>query len=138
MDENLAVMNEYLYSRLPLCDGGMDHVIGVVPIKEFLAAHQAQGDNSVLPLLARPPVFVPDAIPLDKLLVVFDEQNTRFAILVDEHGGVEGIVTLADVVDELIGEPKEVEAAPAPKASGRFRPARSASLEGEARRKSSG
>ena len=106
MDENRAVMNEYLYSRLPLCDGGMDNVIGVVPTKEFLAAYHAEGDTSVLQLIAHPPVFAPDSIPLDNLLLVFDEKRTHFAILVDEHGGVEGIVTLTDVVDELIGEPK--------------------------------
>jgi putative hemolysin len=106
MDENRAVMNEYLYSRLPLCDGGMDHVIGVVPTKEFLSAYHAEGDSSVLQLIARPPTFVPDTIPLDRLLLVFDEKRSPFAILADEHGGVEGIVTLSDVVDELIGDPK--------------------------------
>ena len=61
MDENRAVMNEYLYSRLPLCDGGMDHVIGVVPTKEFLSAYNEEGDSSVLQLIAHPPVFVPGA-----------------------------------------------------------------------------
>jgi putative hemolysin len=110
MDENRAVMNEYLYSRLPLCDGGMDRVIGVVPTKEFLSAYHAEGDSSVLQLIAHPPVFAPDSVPLDNLLRVFDERKTRFAILADEHGGVEGIVTLADVVDELIGEPGSADA----------------------------
>lgn len=113
MRDNRAIMNERLYSRLPLCDGGLDNVIGVVPVKEFLAAYLAEGyhdggdegDSSVLQLLARPPVYAPESIPLDKLLILFDKQQTQLIFLVDEHGGLEGIVTLRDVVDELVGEP---------------------------------
>lgn len=107
MAENRAVMNEHLYSRLPLCDGGMDNVIGVVPTKEFLSAFNAEGDSSVLSLIARPAVFAPESISLDQLLILFDHKKTQLAFLVDEHGGVEGIVTLRDVVDELVGEPLE-------------------------------
>ncbi|MFT3784555.1 MAG: hemolysin family protein [Tepidisphaeraceae bacterium] len=108
MDENRRTMNEHLYSRLPLCDGGIDKVIGIVPTREFLAAFHAEGDVSVLPLLARPAVFAPDTIPLDKLLVLLDEKRTQMVILVDEHGGVEGMVTLRDVVDELVGKPIDI------------------------------
>lgn len=105
MAENRAVINAHLYSRLPLCDGGMDNVIGVVPTKEFLSAYNAEGDTSVLQLIARPAVFAPETISLDQLLLLFDQKKTQLAFLVDEHGGVEGIVTLRDVVDELVGEP---------------------------------
>lgn len=109
MEENRAVMNEHLYSRLPLCDGGMDNIIGVVPTKEFLSAFNAEGDSSVLGLIARPAVFAPESISLDQLLILFDQKKTQLAFIVDEHGGVEGIVTLRDVVDELVGEPIEKE-----------------------------
>jgi CBS domain containing-hemolysin-like protein len=108
MDDNRRVMNEHLYSRLPLCNGGIDHVIGIVPTREFLATFNAEGESSVLQLIARPAVFAPDTIPLDKLLVLFDEKRTQMVVLVDEHGGVEGIVTLRDVVDELVGRPIEL------------------------------
>lgn len=110
MDENRGVMNAHLYSRLPLCDGGMDNVVGVVHTKEFLSAYNAEGDSSVLGLIARPAVFAPEGISLDQLLVLFDQKKTQLAFLVDEHGGVEGIVTLRDVVDELVGEPIEKDA----------------------------
>jgi len=113
MEENRRVMNEHLYSRLPLCDGGIDRVIGIVPTREFLAAFHAEGDVSVLQLIARPATFVPDSISLDKLLVRMDEERTQMVVLVDEHGGVEGIVTLRDVVDELVGRPIDVTAAEA-------------------------
>ncbi|MGE5610012.1 MAG: hemolysin family protein [Bacillota bacterium] len=104
MDENRAVMNAYLHSRLPLCDGGLDHVVGVVHTKEFLTAYHAAGESPVLSLIARPAVFAPERIPLDKLLEVFRDNRTQMVFLVDEYGGVEGIVTLQDVVDELVGE----------------------------------
>jgi CBS domain containing-hemolysin-like protein len=104
MDDNRTVMNAYLYSRLPLCDGGMDRIIGVVNTKEFLSAYNAAGDSSVLSLLAQPAVFLPENITLDKLVGVMHEQRTQLVFLVDEYGGVEGIVTLKDVVDELVGE----------------------------------
>lgn len=108
MAENRRVMNEYLFSRLPLCDGGLDRVVGVVYTKEFLTAYEEQlEDSSVLLLIARPPVFLPVSVTLDRLLQEFHDRRTHLIFLVDEHGGVAGIVTVNDVVDELIGEMSE-------------------------------
>jgi CBS domain containing-hemolysin-like protein len=104
MDDNRRVMNEYLHTRLPLVDGGLDKVVGWVPVKEFLSAYNAAGDSSVLQLLARPPVFQPENVSLDKLLAVFHNNQTEMVFVVDEFGGVEGIVTLQDVIDELLAE----------------------------------
>jgi CBS domain containing-hemolysin-like protein len=103
MDANREVINQRLFSRLPLCDGSMDNVIGLVHVKEFLSAYHAEGDVKVLSLIARKPVFMPESVSLERLLETFHEQKTQFVFLVDEYGGVEGIVTLKDVVDELIG-----------------------------------
>jgi CBS domain containing-hemolysin-like protein len=103
MEQNRAVVEQHLYSRMPLCNGGVDQVIGIVSTREFLAAYQAGGDTSVLQLVARPAVIRPETISLDKLLMVFDAERTQMVLLVDEHGGVEGLVTLRDVVDELVG-----------------------------------
>jgi CBS domain containing-hemolysin-like protein len=104
MDQNYQIINQYLFSRMPLCDGGLDRVIGVVRSTEFLEAYYTDGDSSVLPLLARAPVFVPEAASLDHLLETFHERKVQIAFLVDEYGGVEGIVMLRDVFDELLGE----------------------------------
>lgn len=104
MEENRAIMGEHLHTRLPLCDGGLDHTIGIIHTKEFLVAYQAQGDATVLHLIARPAVYVPESVPLDRLLTTFREGGSEMILLVDEYGGVEGIVTLQDVVDELLGE----------------------------------
>jgi CBS domain containing-hemolysin-like protein len=103
--ENLALIEGHLYSRLPLVDGGMDHVIGVVRTKEALTAFYAQADNSVLGLIAEAPVFVPEHLSLDRLLETFHQRRTQMVFLVDEYGGVEGLVTLQDVIDELLRPP---------------------------------
>jgi Mg2+/Co2+ transporter CorB len=102
MEENRRLINDHLHTRFPLCDGGLDRVIGWVPTKEFLAAYHAEGDVSVLRLLARKPVFQPEGVTLDKLLTTFHRERTEIVFVVDEYGGVEGIVTLQDVVDELL------------------------------------
>ena len=102
MDENRRVVEARLFSRLPVCEGGMDHVIGVVHSSDFLMAESERADESVLRLLARPAVFVPDTLRVDLLLEAFCQHRTEMLFLVDELGGVVGVVTLQDVVDELI------------------------------------
>lgn len=108
MAENRAAVERHLHARLPLVDGDMDHVVGLVQTEEFLTACQDVTDDStdtaLLRLIARPPVFLPLNLTLDRLLNAFHEHRTTFAFLVDEHGGVTGIVTLQDLVDELLGE----------------------------------
>ena len=101
MEENRRIVERRLFSRMPLCDGDLDRVIGVIRIKEFLEAYYAQGDTSVLAALADPPVFMPETVPLDGLITAFNEHRTQMIFLVDEYGGVEGLVTLRDVIDEL-------------------------------------
>jgi hypothetical protein len=99
-----AVLNERLHSQLPLANGGLDNLIGVVPTKEFLAAYNAAGDSSVLSLLAQPPIFIPETLGLDRVLKTFQESGAHLLFVVDEYGGVEGVVTLRDVLNELLVE----------------------------------
>lgn len=103
MEENRAVINERLYSRVPLCNGGMDNVLGIVHTKEFLTAYHAEGDVTVLALIAREPVFVPETLTMDKLLSLIVEKHSQMVIVLDEHGGVSGVVTLRDTIDSLLG-----------------------------------
>jgi CBS domain containing-hemolysin-like protein len=104
MEENLRIAEQHLHSRMPLCDGGLDHVIGIVPTMEFLTAYHSQADVSMLHLIAAPAFFAPESMTVDKLLAFFRQRRTQMAFVVDEYGGVEGIVTLQDVVDEIVGE----------------------------------
>ena len=102
MDQNRAVLNQRLHSHLPLADGSLDELIGVVETKEFLSAYNEEGDTSVLRLIAAPPVFIPETLPLDRVLAQFKESGAALLFVVDEFGGVEGIVTLRDVLDEML------------------------------------
>jgi putative hemolysin len=108
MDENRRIIGQNLYSRMPVCDGGMDRIIGILHVKEFLTAYNAEADSSVLRLIARPAVFAPDSIGVDRLLAMFNAHTTETILLVDETGGVEGLVTLQDVVDELVGDNSDI------------------------------
>ncbi|HQY88679.1 MAG TPA: hemolysin family protein [Tepidisphaeraceae bacterium] len=108
LEENRQIMDEHLYSRMPLCNGGIDNVIGVVRVREAITAFYAEGDVFTLQLIAQPAIFAPDTVPIDRLLLALDERRAQLVILVDEHGGVEGLVTLRDVVDELVGKPLDL------------------------------
>ena len=101
MEENHQVVEQHLHTRLPLCEGGLDNVVGIVTSREFLKAYHAKGDTSALRLIAKPPVFAPERILLDNLLTLLREKRTQMVLLIDEYGGIQGIVTLQDVVDEL-------------------------------------
>ena len=103
MQDNMQVLNARLYNRLPLCNGGLDHIVGVVSTKAFLTAYHAEGDTAVLQLVADDATFAPEIATTGHLLALFNTQKTDFIILVDEYGGVAGIVTLQDVVDDLLG-----------------------------------
>jgi CBS domain containing-hemolysin-like protein len=105
MSENADIVSRSLYSRLPLTNGGMDHIVGVVYTKEFLTAYDDQPDTTFLLLIARKPVFIPASLSLNRILATFREEKAGLLFLVDEYGGVDGIVTLTDVIDELLDEP---------------------------------
>jgi CBS domain containing-hemolysin-like protein len=102
--ENLVRARDYGHTRYPLCDGGIDHVIGVVNIKDLfpLAAPPATGGD--LRAIARPPLFVPDTVRIEQALALFQKRRLHLGVVVDEYGGTAGVVTLEDVLEELIGE----------------------------------
>lgn len=94
-------------TRLPLWRGSPDNVIGVLHAKDFLRAlHAAKGDPEKIdiPGLAKPPWFVPDTTPLYEQLKAFRNSKTPFALVVDEYGELEGLVTLEDIVEEIVGD----------------------------------
>jgi len=94
-------------TRIPVWRSSPDNVIGVLNAKEvWRALHAAEGDASKLDLtaLARPPWFVPDTMPLAEQLKAFRHRKTPFALVVDEYGELEGLVTLEDIVEEIVGD----------------------------------
>lgn len=102
-EENLAIARESGHTRYLLCDGDLDQVKGVVHIKDlFLRA--AGSSTPDMRSIAREPLFVPESLGVQKLLSLIQKQRVHLGIVVDEYGGTSGIVTLEDVLEELIGE----------------------------------
>ena len=94
-------------TRLPLWRGSPDNIVGVLHAKEVLRAlHAAGGDAAKvdIPGLVRPAWFVPDTTPLCEQLKAFRYRKTPFALVVDEYGELEGLVTLEDIVEEIVGD----------------------------------
>jgi putative hemolysin len=91
------------YSRLPVYDKSLDSIIGFIHIQDVLR-QSYMGWGLELQKLLRKAVFVPDTMRLDQLLVRFQEERSQLAIVVDEFGSTRGMVTLDDVLQELVGE----------------------------------
>lgn len=91
------------YSRLPVYDGSLDQILGYLSIKDVLRQNW-MGWPIELPKLLHRPLFVPESMTLDRLLELFQKQRNQLAIVLDEYGGTEGLVTLEDILEELVGE----------------------------------
>lgn len=105
-DEILGTVAMAGFSRLPVYEGDLDHVIGFVHIKD-LFRQQYLGWAIELRKLLHPALFVPENMTLDRLLELFQEKHNQLAIVLNEYGGTEGMVTLEDVVEEIVGEMRD-------------------------------
>jgi len=92
------------HSRYPVYRESLDQVIGILHTKDLLARAKAEGANVSLAPLLRPVIFVPTTKPVSALLREFQQERAHMAIVVDEYGGVAGLVTLEDVLEEIVGE----------------------------------
>ena len=91
------------YSRIPVYQGNSDNIRGILYIKDLLP-HLSKGGNFRWQSLIRPPYFVPETKKIDDLLREFQENKVHIAIVVDEFGGTSGIVTMEDILEEIVGE----------------------------------
>lgn len=116
----LALAERSPHSRLPVYRGSIDDVVGVLHVKDLVARFVERGHAEGWPELVRPMAVVPGTMPADRLVGEMRSRRARQALVVDEFGGVDGIVTLEDVLWELVGEvgdefrPGEPEAEPLP------------------------
>jgi len=101
--ELLPLLREHAHSRLPVYDERPDNVIGYVSVKDLLAP-ALEGATILLPAFLRAPYYVPDSKRAVELFKDMRERRVKFAIVVDELGGVAGIVTLEDLLEELVGD----------------------------------
>jgi CBS domain containing-hemolysin-like protein len=99
--ENLRLARRSGHTRFPLCEGDLDHVIGVVHIKDLF--RQERPPDS-LQEVAREIALVPETLELDRLLKRMRAEHFHLAAVLDEYGGVSGVVTLEDVIEEIVGQ----------------------------------
>jgi putative hemolysin len=102
-EENREKMAESSYSRYPVCQGGLDNVLGVIPVTDLLT-RSFRGEPLDLTMGLRQPVFVPESTRGLKVLEMFKQTITHMALVVDEYGVIQGLVTLNDIMSEIVGD----------------------------------
>lgn len=103
--ECLQVAEKTRYSRFPLCENGdLDRTLGVVHIKDLYAMRLKARQGADLAPVARKLIYVPETARLEKLLQLFLERKLHLAMVVDEYGGTVGLVTLENILEELVGQ----------------------------------
>ena len=104
LDQALDLIRESGHSRFPLYQDHLDHVLGIVYAKDLLPSLDGDGATPDWETLARRPLFVPPGKTLDDMLADFQQSSTHMAVVVDEYGGTAGLVTLEDLLEEVVGE----------------------------------
>lgn len=99
----LQIVEEAGYSRLPVYEETFDKVIGILYIKDLIA-HLDKNDDFKWTTLIRPPYFIPESKKINDLLDEFQEKKMHMAVVIDEYGSAKGIVSLEDILEEIVGE----------------------------------
>jgi CBS domain containing-hemolysin-like protein len=100
-EENMRIALKEMRTRYPVCDQDKDNIIGFVHIKDLLKPHSGITD---IRSITRPIISVPESMPISNLLKQMQKKKVQIALLIDEYGGTSGMVTLEDIVEEIVGE----------------------------------
>jgi CBS domain containing-hemolysin-like protein len=105
LEECLKIVTEENYTRYPVIDGEKDNIVGMINMKEVLTEY-IKGQNIDAPIgqYVRPVIQVIESIPIQNLLVKMQKDRVHMAILIDEYGGTAGLVTVEDILEEIVGE----------------------------------
>lgn len=101
LEENLQHIRNYKFTRYPVCRGSKDRIVGFVHVKDLYTARSSA--EEVEDLRIRSIEAVPEGIPVSKLLALLQRKHTKIAVVVDEHGGTSGIVTMSDIMEQIVG-----------------------------------
>jgi CBS domain containing-hemolysin-like protein len=99
-----AMFREQEYSRFPVYRENLDNIVGVVRVKDLLQIEATGTDADPITPLIRPATFVPETKRVPELLKEFQRRQVQMAIVVDEYGGTAGLVTIEDLLEEIVGE----------------------------------
>jgi putative hemolysin len=108
LDENRRTMMESSHARFPVCNGGLDNLLGIVQVYDLLVKTMSDQELEFTSSL-QPPVFVPESTRALKVLELFKQTGTQIAFVVDEYGVIQGLVTLTDVLQAIVGDIPTVE-----------------------------
>lgn len=107
LDELLSFVAGSTFSRFPVYEDDLDHVIGILHLKDLIRQQLRTRGNLDIRLILRPAPSVPEYQPVEKLLAAFKRKRIHMAIVLDEFGGTAGIVTLEDLIEEIVGEVRD-------------------------------
>jgi putative hemolysin len=102
--EMREMMIQFRHSRIPIYRGDIDHIIGIAYIRQLMAEYVKGRESDPITGLINPVLFIPETKPVSKLLKELQERGDHTAIVIDEYGGVAGLVTIEDLVEEIVGE----------------------------------
>lgn len=100
LEQNLETVLRYKYTRYPVCRDSKDHIIGFVHVKDLYTLPK---NATIDDLRVRPIQAVPESVSIAKLLQTLQSKRTKIAVVVDEHGGTAGIVTMSDIMEQIVG-----------------------------------
>jgi putative hemolysin len=103
IEKNRRIIARSVYSRFPVCQGRLGNIVGVVHVRDLLARNLA-GQPLDLKAASQPPLFVHENMHVVKVMELFRESGTQFALVIDEYGTIEGIVTLNDILESVVGD----------------------------------
>jgi CBS domain containing-hemolysin-like protein len=105
LNEIIGLISESTYTKFPVFEDNMDQILGIVHVKDLLSAMQSNDcSDCTARSLAREPIYVPETISVSALLRQFRDNRQHIAIVMDEYGGTAGLVTLEDLLEEIVGE----------------------------------
>lgn len=103
IEENTKIITESIHNTFPVCIGSLENIVGVIQVKNILSKTVA-GEPVDLLSLTTPPLFVPETMRAFKVLEIFKESGKQFALVTDEYGIVQGLVTLTDILEAIVGD----------------------------------
>ncbi|MBR8466462.1 HlyC/CorC family transporter [Campylobacter sp. faydin G-140] len=103
-EENLKLIFESKYTRYPYIDGSKDNILGMIHIRDILQIHFGEDKNKSFDAIVRKFVIVPESLSISRVLVMMNKQQISAALVVDEYGGTAGLLTMEDIMEEVLGE----------------------------------